>query len=105
MALYAIYEDMTAPTITVTITDSAGVARDVSGAGVVVKLYLGDTSGTRIVDGVTMTKDGPTGQCSHVLTTTQSATPGVYRGQAEITWSAGVIERTETFVCEIRAKV
>jgi hypothetical protein len=105
MSTYVIYEDMTAPTITLVVTDSAGVARNISGAGVVVKLYIGDGSGNRIVDGVTMTKDGATGQVSHVLTTAQSATPGTYTGQAEVTWSAGVLERTEPFQVDIRSKV
>ena len=105
MATYIIYEDMTAPTITLVITDSAGTARNISGGTVVVKLYIGDGSGNRIVDGATMTKTGATGEVSHVLTVAQSATPGTYTGQAEVTWSAGTVERTEPFTCDIRAKV
>jgi hypothetical protein len=105
MSSYAIYEDMTAPTLTLVVTDSAGTPRNISGAGVVVKLYIGDGSGNRIVDGVTMTKTGATGEVSHVLTTTQTATPGTYTGRAEITWSAGVLESTDPFQVDIRSKV
>jgi len=95
-----IYQAMTRSVLNLTIT-SGGIAVDLSGAAV--KLYVRNVNGTaRTVDGEAMTiTDAENGLVSYTFSALETATPGTYRAQAEITYGDGSQERATPFLITV----
>lgn len=94
MATMLIREDDDSPTLTSTLTDSAGTVINLTGATVTLRAKrIGST--VRIIDDESVTVSNATGGAvQYQLSTTETATHGVYRLEWDVTHSGG---RVETF--------
>ncbi len=83
-------------TLTFVVTDAAGAAMSLLGYTIKFKMWRAGLPGTLLVNGTCTILVAADGTCTYVIAAADTATPGTYVGELELTKS-GVIESTATF--------
>ena len=89
---FAIKQNDTAPKLTVTLSDSRGRPRILTGATIVFHMRLQSDKTVKITSGSATIDDASLGICHYPFTAANTDTAGIYEGEFQVTYADSTVE-------------